>query len=244
MKEIHKAKESCTKCTEELWKKFNSGKVPIIPDIKSMSPGKGDLLRGRDPAEIAKSLKEAGAPVISVVTESEHYGGSAKMLQRIAKVVSVPILRKDFIKTREQLLESVDMGASGVLLISSILKKDVLIKLVEESLKLGLEPLVETHNDEEIIAVKDLDLTFVGINNRNITVWETDDGNVNTTEKLAGLVGPSVFLLSESSISSQEDVKRAIAAGAHSALVGTAILKAQDPAEMYQKLSVPLEVRP
>jgi len=230
---------SCTKCTTALWNQHRSGKIPVIPDIKCKSPGEGDLLMGRDPVLIAKSLRAAGASVISVVTESEHYGGSPELLYQIAQATSIPILRKDFIITREQLLESVDIGASGVLLIASMLEKEQLFKLIEEALVLDLEPLVETHNEAEIIAVNELKLTFLGINNRNIVEWEMDDGNVNTTETLAGLVRPGVLVLSESSIASPGDVLRASAAGAHSVLVGTAILRAQDPVEMYHKLSEP-----
>lgn len=230
---------SCTKCTTALWNQYRSGKIPVIPDIKCKSPGEGDLLLGRDPVVIAKSLAAAGAPVISVVTDSDHYGGSPELLHQIAQATSIPILRKDFITIREQLLESVDIGASGILLIASMLEEEQLFKLIEEALVLGLEPLVETHNEAEIIAVNELKLTFLGINNRNIVEWETDDGNVNTTEKLVGLVCPDVLVLSESSIASPGDVLRATAAGVHAVLVGTAILRARDPVEMYHKLSEP-----
>lgn len=234
----YKMNTSSTKCTTELWKRYNSGLVPVITDIKCKSPGEGDLLMGRDPVELAKSFSLAGVPVISVVTENEHYGGSPDLLYKIAKAVSVPILRKDFIKTKEELRETVDIGASAALLICSMLKKDQLFMLIEESLKLGLEPLVETHSEAEIANVRSLDLTFIGINNRNIVEFEVDDGNVNTTEKLAGMISSSAMLVSESSISSPEDVERAIASGAHSVLVGTAILKSQDPVEMFKRLSI------
>lgn len=230
---------SCSKCTTALWKQSSSGKIPVIPDIKCKSPGEGDLLLGRDPVEMAKDLVAAGAHVISVVTESEHYGGSPGLLQRIAKATSIPILRKDFITTQEQLLESVDIGASGVLLIASMLEKKQLFKLIEKALMLGLEPLVETHSEAEITTVNELNLTFLGINNRNILEWETDAGNVHTTEKLVSLVRPDVLVVSESAITSPEDVSRATAAGAHAVLVGTAILQAHDPVKMYHKLTTP-----
>lgn len=232
----HGNNKMCTKCTSPLWGKYHAGIIPVIPDIKCKSPAEGDLLMGRDPVSIALSLEAAGAPVISVVTESEHYGGSGKLLHSIAQAVSVPVLRKDFITDREQLIKSVEMGASAVLLISSMLERKQLFRLVEEAVLLGLEPLVETHSEEEIKAANEMNITFLGINNRNIIQWEMDDGDVNTTERLAGLIRPRAFLLSESSISSPEDVKRAVAAGAHSVLVGTAILKAEDPAKMYLKL--------
>jgi indole-3-glycerol phosphate synthase len=225
------------KCSNALWNKKSTGKTPVITDIKIKSPGEGDLILRRDPVSLCKSLEEAGVPMISVVTEAEHYGGSLELLNRIVKAVSVPVLRKDFISKREQLVETVENGASGVLLIASMLEKEQLFRLVEDSLALGLEPLVETHNESEIISVRELELTFVGINNRNIIQLETDGGNVNTTEKLAALAPREALLVSESSISSKADVSRAIVAGAHAVLVGTAILKAEDPVQMYKKLS-------
>lgn len=229
---------ACTTCTSALWQEYQLGRMPVIPDIKRKSPGEGDLTFGRNPVETAKQLEQAGATVISVVTEAEHYGGSLALLQEISQAVSIPVLRKDFIKTKEQLQESAEYGASGVLLISSILEKEQLCQLIEEAYELGLEPLVETHNEAEILAVRDLNLSFIGINNRNIIQWEMDDGNVNTTETLADLVPPGAFLLSESSISSADDVIRAAKAGAHGVLVGTAIHRAADPAALYKQLRV------
>lgn len=226
-----------TKCTTALWTRHRLGKIPVIPDIKCKSPEEGDLLMGRDPVTIAKSLAAVGAPVLSVVTEAEHFGGSPELLRQIALSTELPILRKDFITTREQLQESAEIGASGVLLIAAQLGRDQLRELVDQARALGLEPLVETHTEAEIMVANELRVTFLGINNRNIMEWEMDDGNVNTTEKLAGLVCPGALLLSESSIASPDDVLRATAAGAQAVLVGTAILRAQNPPAFYQLLS-------
>lgn len=219
-----------------LWNQYYSSKIPIIPDIKLRSPQAGNLMRGRNPVEYAENLVAAGAPVLSVVTEPVYFGGSAELLRIIKQSVSVPILRKDFIKKYEQLQESADIGASAVLLIASMLEKQQLFKLVEESLNLGLEPLVETHNKAEIISVKELDLSMIGINNRSISDLEMDDGTVSTTEKLAGLIAPGTLIISESSINSSADVQRALDAGAHAVLVGTAILQARNPGEKYSRL--------
>ncbi|MEN6314605.1 MAG: indole-3-glycerol-phosphate synthase [Clostridiaceae bacterium] len=228
---------SCTKCTTALWNQYDSGIIPVIPDIKCKSPGEGDLLLGRNPVGIAADLAAAGAPVISVVTETVHFGGSAELLRQIAKEVRKPVLRKDFITSREQLAESLEIGASGVLLIASMLSLKKLRTLAEEALELGLEPLIETHDEEEIKAVCEWNMTFIGINNRNIAQWEMDGGNVHTTERLAGLIRTGALVLSESSMESPLDVLRATAAGAHAVLVGTAILRADDPVEMYHRLS-------
>ncbi len=239
--------KSFTMCTDILWQKYRTGTIPVIPDIKRKSPGEGELLSGRDPAEYAKNLADAGAPVVSVVTETEHYGGSAEMFRRVAGSVSVPLLRKDFITTVDQLRESADMGASGVLLIASKLERKQLLQLAEAAAALGLEPLIETHDRAEITFAAGMKPTFLGINNRDIRSYETDNGGVGTTELLASYAGfdallpaqagSGALLLSESSISSAEDIRRAAAAGAHAVLVGTALLRAGDPAEMYRKLS-------
>jgi len=227
----------CTKCTAALWTRHRLGKIPVIPDFKCKSPEAGDLLMGRDPIALAKSLAAAGAPVLSVVTEADHFGGSPELLRQIAQSISLPILRKDFITTRKQLHESVEIGASGVLLIAAMLGIEQLRGLIDEARALGLEPLVETHTEAEIIVANELMVTFLGINNRNIMEWEMDDGSVNTTEKLTGLVRPGALILSESSIATPNDVLRATAAGAQAVLVGTAILRAQNPVAIYKELS-------
>lgn len=221
-----------------LWKQYHSGRIPVIPDIKVRSPREGDLLLGRSPVQLAEVLVKAGAQVLSVVTEKEHFGGSPQMLSEIVQAVSRPVLRKDFISRRQQLRETVHMGAQAVLLIASSLKKEHLYELIEYAHFLGLEPLVETHNEEEIRSLQGLDLSLLGINNRNIIELETDDGNVENTEELAGWAGPGTLLISESAIANPRDVKRAVQAGAHAVLVGTAILQARDPAQMYRDLSI------
>ena len=223
-----------------LWDKYHSGTIPVIPDIKTRSPGAGDLLQGRDPVEIARLLESVGAPAISVVTEPEYFGGSPKLFEHVARAVSIPILRKDFINNRTQLSESVDLGASAVLLIAAMLQKNQLFKLVKEALQLGLEPLVEIHNETELAMVSELNLPLLGINNRKIVELETDDGNVTTTERLVGLVQPGTLIISESSLAGPEDVKRAIAAGTHAVLIGTALLQAADMADMFRNLSEPI----
>lgn len=159
------------------------------------------------------------------------------MFSRVVQSVTVPVLRKDFITTVDQVQESAEIGAAAVLLIAAMLEKSVLFELFEKALSLGLEPLVETHNEAEIRIANELKPTFLGINNRNILELERDGGDVSRTEYLAALAQPEALIVSESSISSPDDVRRAVAAGVHAVLVGTAILRAGDPAAMYRKLS-------
>ena len=184
----------------------------------------------------------AGAPVLSAVTEPKYFGGSLQLLNQVAKTLSVPILRKDFIVNVEQLRESVDCGASAVLLIAAMLEKRQLRELVEAALRLGLEPLVEVHTPAEISKTNELPLTMLGINNRDILQLEVDQGDISTTEKLVRLVGHEALIISESSVASALDIKRAGAAGAHAVLVGTALLKGDNPGQIYRELNAAGEI--
>lgn len=223
--------------SQALWQHHRTGRLPVIPDIKTRSPAEGDLLRGREPVEYARILAAAGAPVLSVVTEPRYFGGSLEMLKMIAASLSLPVLRKDFIDHEAQLLESRDGGAAAILLIAARLERRRLFELIEAAHLMGLEPLVEIHSPEEIAGLGELGLSMLGINNRDIIALEMDGGSVHNTERLAGLIPPGCLIVSESSLSTPADVKRAVMAGAHAVLVGTAILQADEPAHMYKRLS-------
>ncbi len=214
----------------------NDKKNIVIPDIKCFSPKEGDLMRGRNPVEYAKTLVEAGAPVLSVVTEEQEFRGSLRMLREIADAVDVPILRKDFIHTRRELIETKEAGASAILLMCSCLEKEELTRLYHEAQELGLDPFVETHVKEDFELVNELGAALVGINNRDILVLERDDGDVSNTLSLAGLAPKNAFLITESSIKNPSEVRAAIAAGADAALVGTAILNAEHTESFYRML--------
>lgn len=208
----------------------------VIPDIKCYSPKEGDLMAGRNPVEYAKCLVRSGAPVLSVVTEEKEFHGSVKMLREIADAVDVPILRKDFIHTREDLIETKESGASAILLMCSCLEKEELKYLYEQALSLGLDPFVETHRKEDFELVRELGAKLVGINNRDITVLEKDNGNVSNTVSLAKYVPKGAFLVTESSIQNPKQVRQALEAGADAALVGTAILRAKYTESFYRMM--------
>jgi indole-3-glycerol phosphate synthase len=214
------------------------GYVTVIPDIKCISPKEGDMLKGRSPIETAKQLVCFGAPVLSVVTERERFGGSPDLLQAIAKVADVPILRKDFIKTKDMLKETADIGAAAVLLICAIMNEKILGELIEESLKLGLEPFVEVCTAREMKWANRHHAQLVGINNRDIVTLELDDGNVLRTATLAIGVPEGALLVSESGILSPKDAEMAVASGADAVLVGTVLWPADDMEAMYQSLRV------
>lgn len=222
---------------ESLVQVTRTGLLPVIPDFKRISPKDGDLFGSRDPVQCAALMQAAGAPALSVVTEETHFGGSLELLEDIAGAVPLPVLRKDFIRSGEDLKETRECGASAVLLIAACLEPQKLTELYHQALELGLEPLVEAHTPQELGQAQTLGAKLVGINNRNILRLELDGGTVETTGALAHLKPQGSFLISESGILTPQDAAAAAASGADAVLVGTAIWKAGDPVLCYRQLS-------
>lgn len=223
--------------TESLRECARSGYVPVIPDFKMISPADGPLFQGRDVIDAARAMERAGAPALSVVTEGTQFGGSATLLAQIAEAVQIPILRKDFIKTKKDVEETVAMGASAILLICACMSEEVLRELYHASLELGMEPLVETHSEAELQLAASLGAGLIGINNRDILALERDGGTVSTTARLSAAKPGNAFLISESGIQNADDVRTALQSGADAVLVGTAIWKAENPFAYYRELS-------
>ena len=210
--------------------------ITIIPDIKCISPKDGDLMRGRNPEDIALQLQKLGAPALSVVTEEKNFGGSMKLLESLAKIVNIPILRKDFINNKDDLKMTKDSGASAILLMCSVLPERLLTELYEQALIIGLEPFVEAHSENELQFADTLGAKLVGINNKNILELERDEGTVAETSRLAQFAPKDATLVSESSICSHAQALSAINAGADAVLVGTAILQAGDIKTGYNSI--------
>lgn len=214
-----------------------AGFVPVIPDIKMISPAEGPLFAQRDPAEAAKALVKAGAPVLSVVTEERHFGGSMALLRSIIREAGVPVLRKDFIQSAADVEATAACGASAVLLICAAMPEDLLRECFAAARDLGLDALVEAHTASELNFAASLGCPLLGVNNRDILALEKDGGTVARTAELAALKPPGAFLVSESGLQSPADVRRAMAGGADGVLVGTAIWHAEDPFAFYDALS-------
>ncbi|MDY0187635.1 MAG: indole-3-glycerol-phosphate synthase [Syntrophus sp. (in: bacteria)] len=213
-----------------------SGLFPVISEIKVRSDKEGDLLRGRDPVVLAQEMSQRPVAGISVVTETAHFGGHMGLLKEVAAAVGVPVLHKDFITTERQVQESAARGASAILLITAMLDLGQMARLIEAARECGLETLVEGHDAAEIRKIEHLPFDLRGINNRDITVFEVDDSDVSRTEELAGFCRGSRILISESSIRSAADVRRAGRSGADAVLVGTAVLKAEHVGSFLDEL--------
>jgi len=211
--------------------------VFLLAEIKVRSPRDGPLVGDRDPAALAREMVDAGADGISVVVEPEHFGGSLGLLETVDAAVDVPVLAKDFFTIEAAVDRAVSHGADAVLLISGDLSTRRRDALLEHCRDAGASPLLETHTRAEVEAANDLGAPIVGSNNRDIDQLEIDDGGVERTERLAPQVHDDAVVLSESSLSSAEEVSRAVAAGADAILVGTAILKAPDPRAKISELT-------
>jgi len=219
----------------------SSGYAAVIPDIKCISPKTGDLLRGRNPVDVAKELVKYGAKAMSVVTESKNFGGSPGLLRDIVKHTGIPVLRKDFVEDEAIIKETAALGASAILLICATIGSEERVKFFyEKSLEYGVEPFVEVCNGEEMAWANRLGAKLIGINNRNIVTLELDNGDAGRTAGLASEVNEGAVLVSESGILNRSDAELAVKSGANAVLVGTALWDADDMRAMFQSLKVKL----
>ena len=218
-------------------KRQHEGWFPVISEIKVRSDKEGDLLRGRDPGALAREMARCPVAGISVVTEPSHFGGHMGLLRAVASTVDLPVLHKDFIITERQIGESAAAGAAAILLIAAMIESELMVRLIEEARRQGLETLVEAHSLAEVKKVAHLPFDLMGINNRDITIFEVDDTDVGRTEEIARFCRGSRPLISESSIGTAAEVRRAGKSGADAVLVGTAILKAERLADLVEELT-------
>jgi len=197
----------------------------IIAEIKRASPSKGDILPGLDPAAVARDYAASGAAAISVLTD-RHFKGSLEDLRTVRAAVDLPLLRKDFIFDPYQLHQARAAGADCILLIAAMLKEADLFALYAAARELGLQVLVEVHNEDELRAVGRAGAEIVGINNRDLHTFVTD---IAVTERLLEGYRGAALVVSESGIDTPEDIRRLDCAGARAFLIGESLLRGGDP---------------
>ncbi|MCY0869402.1 MAG: indole-3-glycerol phosphate synthase TrpC [Firmicutes bacterium] len=200
-----------------------SGAPALIAEIKRKSPSKGVIAVDFDPLAVASAYEAAGATALSVLTDREWFGGSARVLQDVRAHVSLPILRKDFIIDPVQVYETRAMGADALLLIIAALSQTEYESLYALARSLDLDVLVEVHSREEWRRASAVQPELVGINNRDLATF---DVSLTTTEDVAAIIHEGVCLVAESGIATAADVRRVLSAGAHAILVGETLMRA------------------
>lgn len=200
--------------------------VGLIAEVKKASPSKGLIREDFHPVTLAKQYEAAGTDCISVLTDVDYFQGSNAYLTQIREHVNVPLLRKDFTIDERQIYEARLIGADAILLIAAILTKEQLSAYHALARDLGLDVLVEVHNRPELDVVLDIgQATLIGVNNRDLKTFVTD---LNVTEQLIGLMPKDVVAISESAISSTEDIAFVRRAGAQAVLVGEHFMRRAD----------------
>lgn len=204
--------------------------LTVIGEVKRRSPSRGELKAFQDPVEQAQLYR--GATALSVLTDTKSFGGSLEDMQAVSQALPLPVLRKDFIIDPVQLAESALHGATAVLLIVRLLKKE-LKYFLSEATRLGLETLTEIHDREELDIALEAHAPIIGINHRNLNTFQVD---LNLSDALRPLIPPSVITVAESGIQTPEDAARMRALNYDAILVGEALVKADDPAELIAKM--------
>lgn len=212
-------------------------KLAVIAEIKRKSPSRGDLGKILDPVDLALQYGQGGASAISVLTDFLGFGGSLLDLQLVSVALSrlnpkIPTLRKDFIVHPIQIAEAAYAGADCVLLIAKILK-DQLQNFISEATRLGLETLVEIHDEEDLRYALDAEAKIIGVNHRNLQTFAID---MSITEKLRSQIPSEIITVAESGILTEATAKMMQNRGYDAILVGEALVTANNPAQLIHKM--------
>ncbi len=205
----------------------------VIAEVKRASPSKGLIAEKFHPVRIAREYQEGGASAISCLTDETFFKGHLEYLAAIREAVDLPLLRKDFIIDEIQLEEARAFGADAVLLIVSALPPQRLVELIRAAKDLGLEALVEVHEEEELELALTAGAEIIGINNRDLRTFEVD---LKRSLELVQKAPKGVPVIAESGIHSSEDIKRLKDAGLRGALIGESLMRAADKAEALRRL--------
>ncbi|MEO6863962.1 MAG: indole-3-glycerol-phosphate synthase [Gemmatimonadaceae bacterium] len=213
--------------------------VGVIAEIKRRSPSKGSINPGLDAVAQAQLYAGAGAAAISVLTEPDRFGGCVSDLSCVARAVSVPVLRKDFIVASVQLCEARARGASAALLIVRALPPEALVELHDAGTRIGLDLLVEVRDERELALALDIGARIIGVNNRDLESLIIDPATIT---RILPKIPRGVVAVAESGMSSRADVEIAADAGADAILIGSAVSAAADPdAAVRSLIGIPVE---
>lgn len=221
--------------TTALWAGAANG-LAVIAEVKRRSPSRGDLAVDLDPAALAGAYVAGGASCLSVLTDAEFFGGSTADLRAAREAVAVPVLRKDFTIEARDVCDTRLMGADAVLLIVAALDDAELADLHALSTELGLDVLVEIHDEAELQKALAVGATAIGVNQRDLTTFEVDNARA---VRVAGVMPEGVLRVAESGIRGPSDAAELADAGFHAVLVGESLVTAGDPAGSVASLRTP-----
>jgi indole-3-glycerol phosphate synthase len=205
----------------------------IIAEVKKGSPSKGIIRVDFDPLEIAEIYQNNGATCLSVLTDEKYFLGHLRFLALIREIVSLPLLRKDFICDPHQIYEARAAGADAVLLIAAMLELGQLREFHAIAMDIHLDVLLEVHDEAEMEMALQTDCTLIGVNNRNLRTFETD---MSTTGRLARMMPSDRLLVAESGINSRADIERLQADGAQAFLIGESLIREVDIGAKLQQM--------
>jgi indole-3-glycerol phosphate synthase len=207
--------------------------VRFICEIKHASPSAGVLREPFDPEAIARAYAAAGAAAISVVTEERFFLGTRDTLCRVRRVVLPPVLMKDFVIDTYQIFEARVLGADAVLLITALLDQSQLLEFRACATELGLECLIEVHDETELERAIESGALVLGVNNRDLGSFQVD---LATTERLIRLMPPDRVVVSESGIRTRDDILRLEQSPVDAVLIGETLMRAESPGQMLERL--------
>ncbi|MEQ1874170.1 MAG: indole-3-glycerol phosphate synthase TrpC [Ilumatobacteraceae bacterium] len=210
-----------------------STELAVIAEVKRRSPSKGDLNVGLDPAQLARDYERGGATCLSVLTDEEHFGGSASDLQLARQACSLPVLRKDFTVSERDVLDARLMGADCVLLIVAALTESELADFHALAIEVGLDALVEVHDEAELDRALAVGSTLIGVNQRDLVTFQVDH---DRARRMAALIPEAVVSVAESGVRGKADATALRSAGYDALLVGESLVTAGDPAAALAQL--------
>jgi indole-3-glycerol phosphate synthase len=216
-----------------LKKALTSRSPAVIAEIKRASPSAGVIRKDFDPVKIARECQNAGAAALSILTEVQHFQGGLEILALVRWNAKLPLLRKDFIVDPYQILEARHAGADAVLLIAALFDASSLKNLKSEAERLGMDALVEIHNESEMQRALDAGANIIGVNNRDLRTFEV---SLDVAIQIARLLPRDVIAVAESGIRTAEDIHKLANAGYRGFLVGEQLMRSASPGAALSEL--------